>query len=191
MYVELKGKLKWVVFVPILLFLILQNKRVINLSLAYDIAFRQSYYYNRISYPKEMGNLVVNSLKINSNSKADIYLNCSSGGMTYYVVSPFNKLPVINIDQGAYENMTNDKDYKDKVWKQLTQYLGSKKEISFVTIAAKAGLNTEYISCINNLKIKGWLVDEEKDVSFLDYKPQALVVIWGHFGREYFDKIGE
>ena len=191
LFVELKGKIKWLVFIPIFLFLILQNKRVINLSLAYDIAFRPGYYYNRLNYSKEIGKLAINKLDIKNEYKADVYLNCAFGGMTYYVVSPYNNLPVLNVVKTAYSPMTNDPDYIRESWNKLKLYLGDKQQIKFVTINAKTGMNSEYGSCINNLAERGFMIENEKEMSFLGYEPQGLVVTYGYFEGEYFDKISK
>jgi len=185
------GKLKYLLFVPACLWLFLQNKRVINLSLAYDISFRPGYFYNPRSYTKNLSNLFVNSLKIENGIKADIYLNCSVTGMTYYVVSPFNKLPVLNIDQTAYKKMTDNRNYMAKQKGKLIPYIGDKSEIKFVTIAAKTGLNTEYNSCISNLNKRDWKIDNEEETYFVGHLDQKLGVIWGTIPRYLFDKIGD
>ncbi len=185
------GKFKYFIFVPVCLWLLLQNKRVINLSLAYDISFRPGYFYNPRSYYKNTSNLFVNTLYIESKTKPDIYLNCSVTGMTYYVVSPFNMLPVLNIDQTAYKKMTDNEKYMGKQKEKMLPYLGDKSEIKFVTIAAKTGLNTEYNSCILNLKSRGWRIDNEEETNFLGHNDQKLGVIWGTIPKDLFDKIGE
>jgi hypothetical protein len=185
------GSFKYFLFIPACLWLLLQNKRVINLSLAYDISFRPGYFYNPRSYAKNLPNLFVNSLNIENEIKADIYLNCSVTGMTYYVVSPFNTLPVLNIDQTAYKDMTDNKKYMGKQKERLISYIGDKSEIKFVTIAAKTGLNTEYSSCVLNLRNRGWNIDKEENIIFLGHEDQKLSVVWGTIPRELFDKIGE
>ena len=185
------GNFKYYIFVPACFWLLLQNKRVINMSLAYDISFRPGYFYNPRSYPNNLSNLFVNSLKIENSIKSDIYLNCSVTGMTYYVVSPFKTLPVLNIDQTAYKKITDNRKYMGKQKKKLIPYIGDKPEIKFVTIAAKNGLNTEYNSCILNLKNRGWHIDNEEDIDFLGHQDQKLSVVWGTIPRDLFDKIGE
>lgn len=181
---------KYLLFVPACLWLLLQNKRVINLSLAYDISFRPGYFYNPRSYAKNLPNLFENSLKIENEIRADIYLNCSVTGMTYYVVSPFNKLPVLNIDQTAYKKMTDNRNYMAEQKEKLIPYIGDKSEIKFVTIAAKTGLNTEYNSCVINLKNRGWKIENEEETNFVGHTDQKLGVIWGTIPRDLFDKIG-
>jgi hypothetical protein len=184
------GKYKYLLFIPLCVWLLVQNKRVINMSLAYDISFRPGYFYNRLSYPKELKNLFKNKIEIKSQDKADIYLNCSVAGMTYYVVSPFNNLPVLNIDRAAYKPMTDNIKYVAEQKVRLMSKLVDKKDIKFVTIGARAGLNTEHGSCITNLKNRGWIIDKEDQVDFVGYLGQKLNVIWGTIPRALFDKMG-
>jgi hypothetical protein len=110
--------------------------------------------------------------------------------MTYYVVSPFNNLPVLNIDRAAYKPMTDNIKYVAEQKVRLMSKLVDKKDIKFVTIGARAGLNTEHGSCITNLKNRGWMVDKEEEVDFVGYLGQKLNVIWGTIPRALFDKMG-
>lgn len=173
---------RYLIFLPLMLVLLVQNKRVVNMSLAYDIAFRQGYFYNRASYPKEINNLWVNKIEVknSSNFKTDVYLNCAFGGMSYYVLSPFNNLPVLNVENRVYGSMTNNPKYIDESFDKLKLKLGNKQVIRFITIAAREGMNTEYGTCFNNLKSKGWVVDGETEATFLHYGPQKLSIITGY-----------
>lgn len=182
------GRYKFFLFVPACLWLLVQNKRVINLSLAYDVSFRPGYFYNRLSYPKSLPNLFNSQIKLKNNNSADIYLNCSFAGMSYYVVSPFNNLPVVNIDQTAYSQMTNNQKYIAEQKSKLMLKIGDKKEITFVTIGAKTGLNTEYKSCVTNLQNRGWVIYNEEEIDFLGYSGQKLGVIWGTIPMSLFSK---
>lgn len=184
------GRWKYLVFVPVCIWLLVQNKRVVNLSLAYDISFRPGYFYNKESYPKNINQLFDNKLNIVNKDKADIYLNCSVTGMTYYVVSPYNNLPVLNIDQTAYKQMTDDKEYMAKQKENIGKVVKN-GDIKFVTIGAKTGLNTEYNSCVANLVKRGWSINAQEDVDFVGYPGQKLGVIWGTIPKYLFDKIGE
>jgi len=165
------GRSKYILYLPVFVFLILQNKRVINMSLAYDISFRPGYFYYQKTYINNLPNLFNNKIEIKSSRKADIYLNCAVPSMSYYVVSPFNYLPVANIDRGAYKILTDNDNYMSK----QGLVVGKK----FVTIAAKTGLNTEYNSCVANLKFRGWTIEAEEEVLFVGSSSQKLVVIWG------------
>lgn len=183
------GKYKYLLFIPLCIWLLVQNKRVINMSLAYDISFRPGYFYNRQSYPKNLINLFKNEIKVKNQGEADIYLNCSVPAMTYYVVSPFNYLPVLNVDQTAYESMVDNVKYVAEQKARLMPKLIDKKDIKFVTIEAKTGLNTEYNTCISNLKNRGWVIDMQEDVDFVGYSGQKLGVIWGTIPKYFFDKM--
>lgn len=184
------GNYKYLVFLPICCWLLVQNKRVINMSLAYDISFRPGYFYNRQSYFKNLPNLFKSQIEVENKNNADIYLNCSVTGMTYYVISSFNKLPVLNIDQTAYKQMTDNSKYMTEQKTRLLLKLVDKEDIKFVTIGAKTGLNNEYNSCISNLKNRGWIIDSEEDLDFVGHSKQKLGVIWGTIPRYLFDNIG-
>jgi hypothetical protein len=183
-------KYKYLIFVPVCLWLLLQNKRVINMSLAYDISFRPGYFYDRQNYFKNLPDLFDNNIKVKSTYQADIYLNCAVTGMTYYVVSPYNNLPVFNIDQNAYHQMTNDPEYMAEQRTKIESILKDNQDVKFVTIAAKTGLNTEYSSCVSNLVRLGFLIDTEEETDFVSYSAQKLGVIYGTIPRDLFDKIG-
>lgn len=184
------GKFKYLLFIPACLWLVVQNKRVINMSLAYDISFRPGFFYNQKSYLKNWPNLFDSKITVKNKFTSDIYLNCAVTGMTYYTVSPFNNLPVLNIDQSAYKFLTDDGDYMAKQRQRMEPWLVGKKSIKFVTIAAKTGLNTEYNSCVTNLKIRGWTIDREEEADFVGYSNQKLGIIWGTISRDLFDKMG-
>jgi hypothetical protein len=173
---------RYFLFLPLFLVLLVQNKRVVNLSLAYDIGFRPGYFYNRESYPKEFKNILASKIKADKSLvyKPDIYLNCEVGGMTYYVLSPFTNLPVLNIGQNAYSQMTNNSNYKEESKLRLEKHLRAKDRVKFVTIAARSGMNTEYESCLKNITIRGFMVESEEETSFLGYERQKLVIITGH-----------
>jgi hypothetical protein len=186
------GKYRYVIVLPLLAWLLIQNKRVVNMSLAYDISFRQGFFYNQLSYPKELNKLKINKIAVNKNVSdfgPNIYLNCAIGGMSYYALSPFNNLPVINIDTKAYSQMTGNLEYKKMVIERVLPYLADKSEIKFVTIAAETGLNTEYESCLKNLKDKGWIVGGIDKTTFLGFENQRLNVIYGRINKSYFDKM--
>ena len=97
--------------------------------------------------------------------------------MTYYVTSPFNNVPVLNIDTKAYGKMTANANYRRASFEKL-EGVGV-LPLTFVTITAKSGMNTEYESCINNLKDRGLVITKEVETNFLSYTPQMLVVIFG------------
>lgn len=166
---------------PLLLLLVVQNKRVINLSLAYDVSFRPGFYYNRGTYWQNLTAIWTNKIKIKQLPVAEIYLNCVAGAMSYYVVSPFNNLPVLNIDTKAYARMTENGNYRQMSMQKIAE-LGS-GDLNFVTIVAKEGMNTEYDWCLSNLKNRGWTVTGETETDFLGYQPQVLRVIFGKITR--------
>jgi len=191
-YSLIKSKLRYLLFLPLFGWLLIWNKRVINMSLAYDIAFRPGFFYNRESYPKEAKYLFSNKIEVGNkveDFKPDIYLNCAVGGMTYYGLSPFNKLPVVNIDVSSYSQMTTNNFYGNEVNRRLKPYWRDQAEVKFVTLAAFTGLNTESGNCLANIKSKGWLIEGVENTTFLGYENQKLNIIYGRINRDYFDKM--
>lgn len=174
--------LKYLLLVPVVLFLILQGKRIINLSLAYDISFRPGYYYNRISYPKEINNLRNNLVSSGVDIKPDVYLNCAIPGMTWYVLSEYGDLPVINVDSRAYGDLTNNFQYKKVATDKISTVLNDKSKIVFVSIASKDGLENTYGDCVDNLRKRNFKITDERVIdNFLGYKGQKLVYIFGEY----------
>lgn len=172
---EVDNKFSWLAF-PVIAILLLQGKRVVNMSLAYDISFRPGYFYNRGSYPKEDKNFGKNKIefKETTNFKPDYYLNCSIPGMTYYVLSDFNNLPVRNIDVRAYSDLTQNEYYQDRIGFNKT-----KSEASYVTIVGKDGLTDEYENCKSNLQKYHFKILSEQEVdNFLGFEKQKLVLIF-------------
>jgi hypothetical protein len=182
-FYEIVGIKKYFVLIPLLIVLILQGKRIVNLSLAYDISFRPGYFYNRQSYPKEFSKLFINKILVNKDLinkySPNVYLNCTIPNLTYYVMSDFTSLPVANIDTVAYVDMTNKDIYNKAVLSNLTKKIGTNK-LRFVTITAKKGLNIQYNNCVANLKKQKFNILEEVEIdNFLGYQGQGLVVIIG------------
>ncbi len=172
---EIDNKFTWLTF-PLIAVLLLQGKRVVNMSLAYDISFRPGYFYNRESYPKEYKNFGKNKIEFKKTTdfKPDYYLNCSTPGMTYYVLSDFNNLPVRNIDVRAYSDLTQNKYYQDRVGFNET-----KSEAIYVTIVGKDGLTDEYENCKSNLeRYRFKILSEQKIDNFLGFEKQKLVLIF-------------
>lgn len=181
-FLENKRPMKYILLIPVIFILILQSKRVINLSLAYDISFRPGFYYNRISYPKEINNFNNNLIKSKLDIKADVYLNCAIPGMTWYVLSEYNNLPVMNIDSRAYSDLTDNGKYIDTVSENIKNALKNKNKMSFVTIASKDGLENTYKDCVDNLRKRDFKITDEDEIdNFIGYKGQKLVYIFGEY----------
>jgi hypothetical protein len=172
------GKLR-VFLVPVFLIMLLQDKRIMNNSLAYDLSWRPGYFYNRRTYFENFKDLDINKIIIEDTTKYDVYINCSLPNMSYYVLSDFNKLPVMSIDISGYKDLTENLNYQSEVKKRLAKYLG-KNDFKFVTITAVSGLNTQYESCLKTLKNSGFIVKNEDVIdNFLGYKNQKLIIISG------------
>lgn len=181
---QLKGLKKYLVIGPICLLLLIQNKRIVNLSLAYDISFRPGYFYNRSSYPKEINNLMKNKIEISreliDKYQPSVYLNCALPNMGYMVMSDFKNLPVMNVEKSVYGVMTDNQLYTKKQAELLKKKVGDKK-VRFVTIAAESGFNNYYGDCLANLKNQKLTVLAEESTTFLGYEAQKLKVIFGEF----------
>jgi hypothetical protein len=182
---KLKTRWAWLVILPFFGLMFLQSKRVVNLSLAYDISFRPGYFYNRLSYPKEAVNFSKNKIEVDKNLtekyQPQIFLNCASPDMSYYTLSDFSSLPVFNIDKRAYSIITDKQIYMDKQKELLQKKISNVLTVRFVTIAAKSGLNEFYDECMDNLKQRGYTILDEEETDFLGYEPHNLMVIFGEF----------
>lgn len=186
-FCELKSIEKYFLILPIVLIMAIQGKRIVNMSLAYDISFRPGYFYNRQNYLKEIKNFNSNSIKIDKEIidkyKPNVYLNCAIPEMTYYVMSEFNNLPVLNIDFKAYDDLNSSLKYTAVANGKLNKYLDD-EGIRFVTVVAESGLNSEYLDCVNNLKNKQYIILNEVSVdNFLGYSGQKLVAIFGKISK--------
>lgn len=181
---KLKGMKKYVVIIPLFFILLLQNKRIVNLSLAYDISFRPGFFYNRLSYPKEAVNFKIKKIQVDKDIiekyQPQVFLNCASPNMSYYTLSDFNKLPVFNVDRRAYSEMTGNKLFVDQQKKWLKKIVAG-DTVKFVTIGAETGLNNFYADCKTNLINRGYTILAEVESDFLGYQGQKLKVIFGEF----------
>ncbi|HEY9187514.1 MAG TPA: hypothetical protein VIR55_06385 [Ignavibacteria bacterium] len=181
---RLKGWTKYLIIGPLFFIMLLQGKRIVNLSLAYDISFRPGYFYNRLSYPKQweyFGNKKISvDEKYLNGFQPQVFLNCASPNMSYYTLSDFNKLPVLNIDRRAYSEMTGNKLFVD-IQKEWLSKIVKGNTVKFVTIAAETGLNNFYLDCKANIISRGYTILTEVDSNFLGYEGQRLKVIFGEF----------
>lgn len=181
---RVKGWTKYLIIGPLFFIMLLQGKRIVNLSLAYDISFRPGYFYNRLSYPKQWVNFSQKKIEIDKKYLDEflpqVFLNCASPNMSYYSVSDFSKLPVFNIDRRAYGQMTSNQLFVDKQKEWLSKTIKS-NTVKFVTIAAQTGLNNFYLDCKTNLLNRGYTILAELDSNFLGYEGQKLKVIFGEF----------
>ncbi|MDD4938196.1 MAG: hypothetical protein PHX34_04270 [Candidatus Shapirobacteria bacterium] len=185
-FVRLKTSWKYLIIASITIIMVIQGKRIVNMSLAYDISFRSGYFYNRVTYPEEIKNLNKNEISINVDDmeryQPNVYLNCAIPNLAYYVLSDFNNLPVLNIDFRANGDLVSNLEYNSKIGLKLRRYHDNGSKIRFVTITTKEGLNSQYLDCINNLKNKNYIILEEIPFNdFLGYSGQKLVMIFGEF----------
>jgi hypothetical protein len=181
---KMKNMHKYLILLPLLAIMILQGKRVINLSLAYDLGFRSGYFYNKQSYISEKNKVFKNLIDIDKSLiekyTPQVYLNCTVPGLSYMVLSDFSKLPVFNIDREFYIEMTENKSYIERSRKMLREY-NSGEKLRFVTITANSGLNTTYDQCKKNLADRKFKILDEYQTNFLGYENQKLKVIFGEF----------
>lgn len=184
-FCEMKTFKKYLIIIPIVLIMLIQGKKIISMSLAYDVSFRPGYFYNRSTYLKEIPNLKNNKIRVDVNiinkHKPNVYFNCIVPSMTYYVLSEFNNLPVINIDSRANSGIVLDPEYNKALNLKTNDYLDGSK-LRFVTITTKEGHYKDYVDCMENLQSKNYRVNEEIIVDdFLGYEGQSLVYIFGEY----------
>lgn len=180
----LKGGKKYLIILPILGIMLLQGKRIVNLSLAYDLSFRPGYFYNHFSYFKELPNINKSMITINQELvkkyQPQVYLNCAIPQMSYLVLSEFSDLPVLSIDQSTYTGMSNNQWYRGKAAEMLKNKVKG-DVVNFVTITTEKGLNVNSGGCLNTLKDNNYKVLDSEETSFLGYQGQKLKVIYGQF----------
>lgn len=158
------------------------NKKIVNMSLAYDVGWRPTYFYNRAEYLAEWQNFSKNKIQFENQPKADIYVNCDIPNMSFYSLSDYKNLPVIAIDKRAYGIMTGNQNYRDEVLKRLKTKFNNKEKISFVTIAGSFGLQNTKDDCIQNLKKSGFEIGGTLlEQNFLGYGRQKVALIWGTY----------
>lgn len=184
---KMKSVRKYLLIIPIVLVMMVQGKRIINMGLAYDLSFRYSFFYSRATYPKEITNFNKNIIVIDRNiieeNKPNVYLNCSVPNMTYYVMSEFKTLPVFNIDSNAYNGMVIEPEYNKVSNEKIYKYLHG-DSLRFVTITTLDGLHNDYNSCVKNLKNKKYTILKEVNIdNFLGNSRQKLVVIFGELKK--------
>jgi len=160
------------------------DKKAININLAYDLSWRKTFTYNRSVYLGEAKNLFINKLSVmelSNNNFPDVFLNCSAPGLAFYSLSQFNMLPVVNIDNRASREMTSNTFYNNEVNRRIFKKSG-KNTISFVTIVGRDGLTNQYVSCIETLRDRKFIINEEIPVDdFLGYGDQKLMYIFGEY----------
>jgi len=162
------------------------------MSLAYDISFRPGYYYNRNTYFDKKDSLFDSKIETSKSNDYNprVYLNCSVQGMTFYPLSEFNSLPVLNIDKRAYTAMTSNMEYRDEVRNRFSLYLDenhiSGEELTFVAISTYEGLGAEYENCIRHIEGEGYSILGEEVVDFIDNTDIELRVVYGTLKRDFF-----
>lgn len=171
--------------IPLLFLLGYLDKRAINVNLAYDLSWRKTLFYNRSEYVSEWKNLFVNKLDIvdmTGNNYPDVFLNCSAPGLAFYPLSQFNGIPIVNIDNRASRDMTQNIFYNQELNSRILLKYNGRKQINFVTIVGNQGLTNQYQDCKSTLKLRNFIVKKEiNSDNFLGYKGQKLVYIFGEY----------
>lgn len=171
--------------IPLLFLLGYLDKRAINVNLAYDLSWRKTLTYNRRDYLKEYKYFFINKLDsvgVDDINKPDVYVNCSAPGLSFYSLSQFNKLPVVEIDTRSSGAMTLNSFYQDEVNRRISNFYNNRKTIKFVTIVGSYGHINQMSDCLLNLSIRKYSVKKEIPVdNFLGYKGEKLIYIFGEY----------
>lgn len=118
-------------------------------------------------------------IQVDEKYKPNVFLNCDVPNMTYYVMSEFNKLPLVNTDSRVYGGMVSNLAYSQTSKDRLNKYLNG-EDIRFVTITTKEGIHNEYNECLKNLKSKNFtILDEVLVRDFMGFSGHKLVFIFG------------
>lgn len=175
----------FLLLIPLLFFLGYLDAKAIKINLAYDLSWRKTLFYNRTEYSNEFKHLFVNNLDVISMRGIrypDIYLNCSAPGLSFYSLSQFSRIPIVNIDDKASRGMTTNKNYNYEVYNRVFKKFSGRKILNFVTITGNDGLTNQYHDCKATLEMRNFVVNKEIPVdNFLGFDGQKLVYIFGEY----------
>lgn len=168
-------------FLVILITLVL-NFRILNIAYKYEYSWRHGFLNENKNYFFELKNLKTNKITlVNFDSEIDVFLNCASPSLGYYVLSEFNKKPVFNINN-SYSLLTTNSNYMNKQKERLLRKFKNKKILNYATIVAYEGLDPKLDECLENLKSrKAFTIKKIEKTNFLGYQKQKLAVIFGTF----------
>lgn len=168
----------------LVMFIIVDGLTVINKSFKYELSWRNGFSNDSKLYISQIKNINNDKISIDSNLinkyRPDVYLNCATPSIGYYVLTDFNKLPVFNIDRTFYSDMTQNELYIKKQKNLLNQHV-KKKVVNFVTIVVKDGMDETQDLCLKNLNELKYDVSEIYVTDFIGYNEQKLSVIFGSF----------
>jgi hypothetical protein len=176
------------ILIYIFFLILILNFRIIKSSIKYDLSWRWENFLNgyQKKYLSEIKNINFNKIKVDEKIIKDynpqIYLNCASSNLGYYVVSPFNYLPVFNINKNFYSSLTLNKNYMDEQVKRLKKYVKTNNQ-TFVTIVVTEGLDENINMCLKNLEERKYKIKKIINTDFLGYKRQKLAIIFGEINN--------
>lgn len=175
-----------VVRILVLLFLILQNTKILYLNLRYDYSWRPSFLRNPQLHFSQIKYLTANKISLPQNiqelpRKTDIIINCSVPSSGYYALSDFGDKPLVLLDMVANTGLTDNQFYRQKVEKRLKQYFKNKKTLQFAAIATEDNKKQNYDQCRNNLVRNNYQIINETFIdNFLGYTGKQLHLITGN-----------
>jgi len=168
----------------LLLLIVVDGLIVINKSFKYDLSWRNGFSNDSKLYMNQIKNINNNKISIDSSLinkyQPDVYLNCTTPTVGYYVLAGFNRLPVFNISRDFYSDLTNNEIYMNKQRMFLSQRV-KKKVVNFVTIVVKDGMDETQDSCLKNLYELKYDISEVFLTNLIGYDGQKLSVIFGSF----------
>lgn len=181
----LMGRKTILLTVPLVLILVVDNYRIVNFNLRYDMSWRPSLVHNTGLYLSQKNNLFNNHLSYpigiaNEIKNSQILIDCVHQSPGLIALSGYASKPVLSIvNEAPTQIITGQKVYREAVAQKIFN-IYHQNTLSFTTFAIDAGLDVEYRDCLQNLSVMGGVVEKVIPLnSFLGYPYEKPIVIEG------------
>ena len=171
--------------IPLVLLMIIDNYRIVNFNLKYDMSWRPNLIHNTSLYLSQRNNLFNNYLSYptsvsNEINNSQILLDCVHQSAGLIALSGYSSKPVLGIaNEAPTEAITGQIKYREMAARKILN-IYHQNVLTFTTFAITTGLDVEYKSCLQDLSSMGATVDKIVPLnSFLGYSGEKPVVIIG------------
>ncbi len=179
------GKKVYLLAIPLVLLMVIDNYRIVNFNLKYDMSWRPNLIHNTSLYLSQKSNLFNNNLNYpvdvsNAINNSQIFLDCVHQSSGLIALSGYASKPVLNIEsEPPTEAVTGEIQYREISAKKIFN-IYHQNILTFTTFAITKGLDVEYQACLQNLSVMGGTVVRIIPLnSFLGYSSEKPVVIIG------------
>ena len=181
----LLGRKAYFLAIPLVLLMIIDNYRIVNFNLKYDMSWRPNLIHNTGLYLSQRNNLFNNYLSYptsvsNEINNSQILLDCVHQSAGLIALSGYSSKPVLGIaNEAPTEAITGQIKYREMAARKILN-IYHQNVLTFTTFAITTGLDVEYKSCLQDLSSMGATVDKIVPLnSFLGYSGEKPVVIIG------------